>query len=66
MSYAIGVNRIGTDANGYEYIGVTQAVDYRSIMYKNHKIEGFFTVKLDQKNVETETEIGFLNDQKFI
>jgi hypothetical protein len=28
MSFSIGVNRLGTDANGYEYIGHTQAVDY--------------------------------------
>ena len=28
MSYCIGVNRVGVDANGYEYSGNSIAIDY--------------------------------------
>jgi hypothetical protein len=28
MCYAVGVNRLGTDGNGYEYVEHSQAVDF--------------------------------------
>lgn len=65
MSYAIGVNRIGIDANGYEYIGHSQAIDFLG----NHILiplesEGLFLVELEkQKMVETRRKLGFLNDR---
>lgn len=65
MSYAIGVNRIGSDANGYEYIGHTQAVDFLgNYVLEPEESEGIFTVKLDQeKMLETRQKLGFLNDR---
>jgi omega-amidase len=65
MSYAIGVNRIGTDANGYEYIGHSQTVDFLgNYVLEPEESEGFFTVKLDQeKMLETRQKLGFLNDR---
>jgi omega-amidase len=65
MSYTIGVNRIGSDANGYEYIGHSQAVDFLgNYVLEPEEYEGFFTVKLDQeKMLETRQKLGFLNDR---
>jgi predicted amidohydrolase len=65
MSYAIGVNRIGTDANGYEYIGHSQAVDFLgNYVLEPEESEGCFTVKLDQqKMLKTRQKLGFLNDR---
>ncbi|QIH38756.1 amidohydrolase [Flavobacterium sp. Sr18] len=65
MSYAIGVNRIGADANGYEYIGHSQAVDFLgNYVLKPEESEGCFTVQLDQeKMLETRQKLGFLNDR---
>ena len=65
MSYAIGVNRIGIDANGYEYIGHSQAIDllgnYIQIPLET---EGLFLVELEkQKMLETRLQLGFLNDR---
>ena len=65
MSYAIGVNRIGTDANGYEYIGHSQAIDFLgNYIQIPLKTEGLFLVELDkQKMLETRQKLGFLNDR---
>jgi len=65
MCYAIGVNRIGTDANGYEYIGHSQAVDFLgNYVLEPEESEGCFTVKLEQeKMLETRQKLGFLNDR---
>jgi omega-amidase len=65
MSYTIGVNRIGSDANGYEYIGHSQAVDFLgNYVLEPKEYEGFFIVKLDQeKMLETRQKLGFLNDR---
>ncbi|MFV8269258.1 amidohydrolase [Flavobacterium sp. GT2N3] len=65
MSYAIGVNRIGTDANGYEYIGHSQAVDFLgNYVLEPEESESFFIVVLDkEKMLETRQKLGFLNDR---
>jgi predicted amidohydrolase len=65
MSYAIGVNRIGNDANGYEYIGHSQAVDFLgNYVLEPEKSEGCFTVELNkEKMLETRQKLGFLNDR---
>jgi omega-amidase len=65
MSYAIGVNRIGTDANGYEYIGHSQAIDFLgNYVLEPEESESIFTVVLDkEKMLETRQKLGFLNDR---
>jgi omega-amidase len=65
MSYAIGVNRIGTDANSYEYIGHSQAVDFLgNYVMEPEESEGCFTVKLEkEKMLQTRQKLGFLNDR---
>ena len=65
MSYAIGVNRIGTDANGYEYIGHTQIVDFLgNTVIEPQESEGCFSAKLEKETMhETRQKLGFLNDQ---
>ncbi|UQD55389.1 amidohydrolase [Flavobacterium sp. K5-23] len=65
MSYTIGVNRIGTDGNGYEYIGHSQVVDYLGeyIIAPNEQ-EGVYITTLDKsKLTEVREKLGFLNDQ---
>lgn len=65
MSYAIGVNRIGSDANGYEYIGHTQIVDFLgNSIIEPQESEGCFSANLDRETMlETRHKLGFLNDQ---
>lgn len=65
MSYAIGVNRLGTDANGYEYIGHSQAIDFLGhYILEPVTSEGNFSVLLDKEiMVETRQKLGFLNDR---
>jgi omega-amidase len=65
MSYAIGVNRIGTDSNGYEYIGHSQAVDFLgNYVLEPEEFEGSFLVVLEkEKMLETRQKLGFLNDR---
>ena len=65
MCYAIGVNRIGIDANGYEYIGHSQAVDFLgNYIQEPIETEGLFLVELDpEKMLETRQKLGFLNDR---
>lgn len=65
LSYAIGVNRIGTDNNNLEYIGHSQLIDELG----NHMIEptekeGVFIAYLDKsKMLETRNKLNFLNDK---
>lgn len=65
MSYAIGVNRVGTDANGYEYIGHSQVVDYLgNHVQKPHEDEATLTVVLNKDSLmETREKLSFLNDK---
>ena len=65
MSYVIAVNRIGADANAYEYVGHSQALD----MLGEHLItpsefEGVYFAALDrEKLLETRAKLNFLKDQ---
>ena len=65
MSFSIGVNRLGADANGYEYIGHTQAVDFLgNYVLEPEESEGSFSIVLDkQAMLETRQKLGFLNDR---
>ncbi len=66
MSYVVGVNRTGTDANNYEYSGNSVIVDYLgdeiSDVPKN-KID-MIEATLDKNNQEkVRQKLGFLNDK---
>jgi omega-amidase len=67
LSYVIGVNRIGLDANDYEHIGHSQAVDFLgNYLLEPQETEGVFVVELDQnKMLETRKKLDFLSDQDF-
>ncbi|WP_158730263.1 MULTISPECIES: nitrilase family protein [unclassified Flavobacterium] len=65
MCYVVGVNRLGADGNGYEYVGHSQAVDFLGhYLQEPTQIEGSFVVTLNkEKLVETRQKLGFLNDR---
>lgn len=65
MSYAIGVNRIGEDDNGYQYTGHSQVVDYLGeYLVEPNESEAVLSVELDkQKMISTRQKLGFLNDR---
>ncbi|TDO98479.1 nitrilase family protein [Flavobacterium sp. 245] len=65
LSYAVGVNRIGFDANNYEHIGHSQAVDFLgNYILEPQETEGVFVVDLDKnKMLETRKKLDFLSDQ---
>lgn len=65
MSYAIGVNRIGVDDNGYQYSGHSQVVDHLGeYVVEPNESENGITVELDkQKMMLTRQKLGFLNDR---
>jgi predicted amidohydrolase len=48
MSYAIGVNRVGEDDNGYEYTGHSQLVDYLEYLIEPTEEEGILITTLDK------------------
>ncbi len=65
MCYAIGVNRVGTDANNYTYNGHSQAIDFLG----NTVVEPFktsslqvFEIKIDELNL-ARIKLNFLNDK---
>ena len=65
MSYVIGVNRTGKDANNYRYSGNSLLIDYLgeelSSLAKN-KV-GIVSATIDKANQETiRKKLGFLND----
>ena len=65
LSYVVGVNRIGFDANNYEHIGHSQAVDFLgNYILEPQETESVFVVELD-KNVimETRKKLDFLSDK---
>ena len=64
MSYTVGVNRVGADANNYQYNGHSQAVDFMGhYVLEPQQDSGIFYVELDkQKQVEARQKFGFLND----
>ena len=65
MSYVIGVNRVGMDANNLEYIGHSQAIDFLgNYIQEPQEIEGVFIVELDKNEMlETRKKLNFLNDR---
>jgi len=65
MSYVIGVNRVGLDANNLEYVGHSQAIDYLgNYIQEPQEIEGVFIVELDKNEMlETRKKLNFLYDR---
>ena len=65
MSYCIGVNRTGADANKNDYCGHSQVIDFlgNSIILPQ-TADGVFVVDIDKKTMlETREKFGFLNDR---
>ena len=64
MSYTVGVNRVGADANNHQYNWHSQAVDFMGhYVLEPQQASGVFYVELDkQKQVEARQKFGFLND----
>lgn len=65
LSYTIGVNRIGTDENDFEYIGHSQIIDeLGNFIISPTENEGIFIANLDKpKMLETRNKLNFLNDR---
>ncbi|WP_284651139.1 nitrilase family protein [Flavobacterium terrisoli] len=65
MSYAIGVNRIGSDNNNLEYVGHSQAVDFLgNYLIEPNENESVSIVTLDkEKLLETRGKLAFLDDK---
>ena len=68
MSYVIGVNRVGTDANGHEYTGNSIIIDGlgNEITPLSENNEAVITAVLSKKKLLSERKrFNFLNDQDF-
>lgn len=54
QAYCIGVNRIGTDGTGKDYIGHSAAIDPKGnyLIKPLHMTEGVYTVSLDKDSLE--------------
>ena len=66
MSYCLGVNRIGKDKNGHEYIGHTAIYDFLGKPIRNTKEESedFIECKLSKASLyEARKQLNFLNDR---
>ncbi|MEQ6124985.1 amidohydrolase [Pseudotenacibaculum sp. MALMAid0570] len=66
MSYCIGVNRVGEDKNGHQYIGHTAVYDYlgEQIGFTKEAEEGYLKTTLFKKSLqETRKKLNFLNDR---
>ncbi len=65
LSYVVGVNRIGLDANNYEHIGHSQVVDFLgNYVLEPQETEGVFVVELDRDiMLETRKKLDFLSDK---
>jgi len=65
LSYVVGVNRTGQDANDYDYIGHSQVVDYLgNYILEPQETEDIFMVELDKSILlETRKKLNFLNDR---
>ncbi|WP_300570849.1 amidohydrolase [Flavobacterium sp.] len=65
MSYVVGVNRIGLDANQFEYTGHSQAIDflgnYIVAPFEEEAIQ-IITLNKDEM-LETRQKLNFLNDK---
>ena len=67
VSYVIGVNRIGTDNNNFEYIGHSQIIDeLGNFILKPTEDEGVFIADFDKnKMLETRNKLNFLDDRDY-
>jgi len=65
MSYVVAVNRVGADANGYEYVGHSQVIDMLGEqLVAPTEVEGTYIATLDKVKLnETRVKLNFLNDQ---
>lgn len=65
VTYAVGVNRIGDDANGFAHPGHSQVVDFLGdYSISPQENEEIFTAKLNKaKMLKTRNKLGFLNDK---
>ena len=66
MAYCIGVNRVGLDGLGYEYIGHSAVYDPLGNQMPTPNFEAPFvhTISLDKEQMlQTRKKLGFLNDQ---
>ena len=65
MCYVVGVNRIGSDANAYEYIGHSQAVDFLgNYLAAPFEDENVKIITLDKNlMLETRQKLNFLEDR---
>ncbi|MFQ6601290.1 nitrilase family protein [Flavobacterium sp. C3NV] len=65
LSYVVGVNRVGLDANNYEHVGHSQVVDFLGdFILEPQETEAVFIVELDKKAmVETRKKLDFLSDK---
>lgn len=66
QAYTIGVNRLGVDANGYEYNGQSRVVDFSGqLVLDCGDTEGLYTVELDiEAMYKYRAKLPFLKDQK--
>jgi len=65
LSYVVGVNRVGLDANNYEHVGHSQVVDFLGdFILEPQETEAVFIVELDKKAmIETRKKLDFLSDK---
>lgn len=65
LSYVVGVNRVGLDANNYEHIGHSQVVDFLGdFILEPQETEALFIVELDKNEMlETRKKLDFLSDK---
>ena len=66
MSYCIGVNRVGEDANGYKYNGHTTAYDFlgKEIASTSEGKEDLLQCVISKTlQEETRKKLSFLNDK---
>ena len=65
MCYVAGVNRMGTDANGHDYAGHSQIIDFLgNELVAPQPNEGVYITVLDrEKMLETRKKLAFLEDR---
>ena len=65
MSFVVGVNRVGKDANGHDYIGHSQVLDeLGNELITPFEESDLQVVSLNKKKMyETRTKLNFLNDK---
>lgn len=66
MSYCIGVNRVGTDANGYQYSGNSIAIDCLGAAMTSvceHEENTIYVTLEKEKLLKTRKKLGFLEDK---